>query len=920
MITLNSTILSINKIKEIEEYRPILPPDSIYIPQESNNRSFQKFIPDIYDLDKIEFNDLKPQRNSGPILRNQTTLNNYFLNSMIMMQNDKKDKYIESFPINIYSNDKEKSIININTYKETEQIENTNIYQNQKNKINDDIINNINNINNLNQNKVIDKKKKKNIGISIEINKEKIEQILDTNNNKNTDIDISSEANKEEIITTKNDISTPNLYKDLLNSKQKNSNKNSNTKNKSRKKDIKNINLLEKKSIQSAQVLFSYKNLIRKDPNEENTFIINTSFYKRTRNKKDNNTSKIQTEINRESRNSFNSFLKFEESSKDQNLINLKLNHNNPKNKKEGIIKQFINSENNININNSKLDQSNINSLIIINNSNTNIILNNSKLDQSDINNINNKSNINIMDKIDNNFENEKNKEHDEEEEDVIITEERKSVQCNNLNNYTFRTGESNINNIVNYNNLDNKQQNNNLNNIKYNSHSIFDILGNSKNSNNIFNPKSNIGSLSSLKKLNFDFPQIKESEYSKDEDKKSNNIINNNEENNKKENNNKNKIDLNINIKFTNLKKISKNKGLFNILTFLDCYDLMNLLQTNKSLIYLINKSISDAYYPIIKSHLSKYKSYFELIKCSLVYSKIKETIKIDFVINIRFVNKILKKKINEENNNYYILEKEKNYEPKCFQIIYFYNYFKSINPQKKLKTKENTRIVNMYDYYTYDLYSEYDKLPTIYINKEQSSFNNTTDKLAFIQPILPFKINDKGIINLEIYTSNNDFINPSSIKIILNSFNLKRYINDLTIKGYNNLRICEYENICFHWKFINNEKSKNIFNDIIVKIKKNFENFFNIVNISYETIGFYIFKINLVAVKPGKIENYKMDDDLGINIIIRKKDEIIENEIKKNNLLLERRDIYELRVGDNLTLYLTTKQKKNIIKNKKK
>ena len=36
MITLNSTILSYNKIKELDEFKPILPPDSIFIPEEKS--------------------------------------------------------------------------------------------------------------------------------------------------------------------------------------------------------------------------------------------------------------------------------------------------------------------------------------------------------------------------------------------------------------------------------------------------------------------------------------------------------------------------------------------------------------------------------------------------------------------------------------------------------------------------------------------------------------------------------------------------------------------------------------------------------------------------------------------------------------------------------------------------------------------
>ena len=44
MLALNSTILSYNKVNEIEEFEPILPLDSIDMPEELNNLSFQNFI------------------------------------------------------------------------------------------------------------------------------------------------------------------------------------------------------------------------------------------------------------------------------------------------------------------------------------------------------------------------------------------------------------------------------------------------------------------------------------------------------------------------------------------------------------------------------------------------------------------------------------------------------------------------------------------------------------------------------------------------------------------------------------------------------------------------------------------------------------------------------------------------------------
>ena len=752
MLTLNSTILSYNKIKEIEEFKPMLPPDSIYITEDLNNRSFQKFLPDIYDLDKIEYNDFKYQRSSTPVFKNQSYFKKKFLNSIIMNQFDKKtpknvynkynkyNKYIESFPINIYNNEKEKSIIINENDIMKDKIQYSKIFNNQINKIDNDINNNLS-------------KKKEEYNIR---------------NNKNIE-----NCSKEEVIIKKNGISSPNLNKDLSGKHKRNNNNkiiNNNEINKiSKKKSL-------DKSIHSALTTYKYKNIMRKDPNKENSIIINTSIYKRNKNKNGNNKN-----ISEISRTSLNSFLKFEESSKDQRLNNIKLN-NTQKTLKEGIIN---------NLNNSKLENNNINS-----------IHNNSKL-------ISNNGNENMVD-----------------------SEDKFSIKCNNLNNYTFRFKKSNINNIITQEDLNHQMSDNDnifinndkkLKNININ-YSNTAMVNSSDNNGKIISKQTSLGSLPSFDKCNIDLPNLNNKELYKDEENKPKSFISNIQDNNimnKKNNNNSL-----IHIKFENLKKILIKDGLFNVLTFLSCYDLMNILQTNKSFIFLINKSISNAYYHKIKKNINKYNSDFELLKCSLIYSKVRDALKIDFTINIRFIKNKYNNIKNNDKNDFLNIKIEKDMEPKCFQIIYFYNYFKSINPKTKLKTKENTKTINMYDYYTYDLYSENDNIPNVYINKEQLMLNknisNNTDKLVFIQPILPFKINDKGIINLEIYSSSNDFVNPSSIKIISKSFDLKKYLNDLKLKGYNNLRICEYENKCFHWKYINDNRSINYFSDIINKIKK--------------------------------------------------------------------------------------------------
>ena len=829
MITLNSTILSYNKIKEIEEYKPMLPPDSIYLLDEKNNHSFQKFIPHIYDLDEIDFHNKLVQSNSSPIIKTHNGLKNNFLNSIIIInQGNEKNKNKEIYN-NIYKNpsvnskNTKKIIYTEEDHLEKEEFRNNNIFKNEINKIDNNIKNNIEN-----KNGNVYKKKFK----------EKI-NLVRNNTSKN--------IKKKEINESINEISNSNFNNDLLNS-------NLTINNYKKANEIKSIDIYEKKSIKSAVIPFNLRNIMRKDPSKDNAIIINTSLYKKNKHNNINNISK-ENEINR---SSLNSYFRLEEDKK-ENKITLDKN-----NKKEEILKSFI-SSNSTNVN--KLEKINT-----YTSNNTNLNINENNIDNDDKN----------------------------------------SIKFNNLNNYNFGASPSIINNNI-------------TNNKPKLSHPVLNSENNINNTNNIKNGNnSSYNRSKSIKpkpKYNFDYPIsfgniitnniIKENnnknfEEKKDEEKKEV----------KKEVKKENKSPI-VYLKLNNLKKILQKDGLFNVLTFLDCYDLMCLLKTNKSLIFLINKAISNAYYFKIKHYLYKFNSYIELLKCSLIYTKVKDSIKIDFETKIRFKNHKNYNNINTYN--------DKEMTPKCFQFIYFYNYFKSINSQIKLKTKENSKKVKMYDYYTFDLYSEYDKnFPDIYINKEQPLFDvNNYDILVYIQPILPFKINDKGILDLEIYSSNYDFINPSSIKIAAKCYDLKKYINNLSQKGYNNLRICEYENICFHWKIMSNERrySDKTFFNIINKVEKKFKPYFDIQNILYENISFFIFKIYLVAVKTGKIGNKQSEDDFGFNITIKNKGEYVENEIKKNNLLLDRREAYELRLGETIIFYFSEKpEKAKIVSNNKK
>ena len=525
MITLNSTILSYNKVKEIDEYKPILPPESITLLDEKNNHSFQKFIPNIYDLDEIEFNKKLVQNNSSPEIKEHNDLKNQFLNSIMIQGNEKeRGNDIEQ---NIYYNSTEtfKNTKNIIITEEEcfgkEEFRNNNIYQNEINIIDNNIKNNI-------ESKTINIYKKGKDKSNININ--------NTNNNKK----------KKEYEELRTEISNSNINLNLnINSELLNS-----------QQTLKDLN--DRKSIKSA-IIPSFKNIMRKDPTTENSIIINTSLYKRNRRKKNNNDISKENEISRNSRNSFNSYLKFEEESKEHQLTVEKRN-----NIKEEDLNPLINSKNS---NNNKIKQIHISS--------------------------NNNSYLNV-----------------DENENYNDSDEKKSIKFNNLNDYTFRTGKNTINNNIMNNPKLNLQIFNNKNNIN-------DIKNNKDHLVNNFNPNK------VKSKIDFNYKENNENNLS-------NNIMNldkSNIEESKDKSEKEMKKESNapiVHLKLNNLKKILKKDSLFNVLTFLDCYDLMCLLKTNKSLIFLINKAISNAYYFRIKENLSHFISDFELLTCSLIYTKI--------------------------------------------------------------------------------------------------------------------------------------------------------------------------------------------------------------------------------------------------------------------------------------------------------
>ena len=352
---------------------------------------------------------------------------------------------------------------------------------------------------------------------------------------------------------------------------------------------------------------------------------------------------------------------------------------------------------------------------------------------------------------------------------------------------------------------------------------------------------------------------------------------------------NNKSKIKINILSKLYELyikSKHKKIKPILNILSFLNQKDLIEIINIrNKKLMLILNKTLVDSYFFSLKKNLRKYSNFLEPIKSTLVYtlSKIRGSLKIDIMFSIRFIDK--RNKISPEN-------------PKHFQLLYLFDFLKDKKIIKEGKNKNR-----LYDCYGFDIIPEIienkskEEFKGIYLSKSLPRFNiDKNDELISVQPILPFKFNDKGIFNFEIFSNQNLFINPRTLRLKLNIIDL------LSNNDINELRINEYENICKYWKIKGGLNEKRIEKYKLI-IKEWFDKYFLVKDIFYADIGLLVFKYNLVANNVGILEN----PNLNIKIVIKEKDQYIENEIKKNNLLLEKNKAIEIRKGENLIFFIS-------------
>jgi hypothetical protein len=266
----------------------------------------------------------------------------------------------------------------------------------------------------------------------------------------------------------------------------------------------------------------------------------------------------------------------------------------------------------------------------------------------------------------------------------------------------------------------------------------------------------------------------------------------------------------------------------------------------------------------------------------------------KIDLVVYFRFEFNtfILNKK-------YPDLEQYDNFINKNITLAFIYKNSRTYQDKNNINDKPNTSS-HLVDYYSFDLFhNNISRFPSIYMTREFTTFTNDILQKTYIQPILPFKLEDKGIININIFSPENLFVEPSSIKIKMKVDDIPSRTRDATSED--NPRICEYEDLCNHWKNLGLLEEKEL---VAKQLSNVFEPCFQIVNVHFEDVGYLIFKVILKAVLTGEING---KPELGIELVIKEKNDEIVNEIKKNDLLFERRNKFELRVGDTIIFYLT-------------
>ena len=572
------------------------------------------------------------------------------------------------------------------------------------------------------------------------------------------------------------------------------------------------------------------------------------------------------------------------------NVNNHFLNQNNQSNFKNHFNKNYK-SNNKHNANNSSSKKNKIISKI---NSIKKIQKNNSNFSNNKNNNNNNNNNNNFNSNNNNNNNNNFNTNINDN---------------NNNNNNNF-----NINCIYNNNKFNNSTLKNTTSNRTYSliDSNNCDILSSKRTSNALNSRRILNNNINVNNNFNIEKKQSLNEIISPINNPKITNYNNNNMNSNLQNNNNKIKKEI-IKLNYSKFFSLLNYNSLFHLLNFLNNNEIKELLNINKHFRIFFNTILINVYYNKIINKLKKYKNFYEIIKKKIIFTKIKGKIKIDFQITIRFLmnlNHPLNMTIlyaynynqennNNNNNNNFLLNSNEINKSTISNSI-------NINNSTNFNMK-NSKIV---DFFSFDIFPSHENtndtnenflFPNIYMIREFTTFNlDTSLQKTYIQPILPFRQFDAGILSFQIYSPSKNFINPNSIQLTTKiNTDYEKIIN---VKNSEiNPRICQFEEHCVNLRNINFFKEKK---SVIYQIKDIFGEYFKLIKILFEDIGFLVFKIYLKAYKVGELKNKK---EIGINIKIKDKNDFVVNEIKKNDLLFENRNVFECRIDDILIFYFT-------------
>ena len=185
----------------------------------------------------------------------------------------------------------------------------------------------------------------------------------------------------------------------------------------------------------------------------------------------------------------------------------------------------------------------------------------------------------------------------------------------------------------------------------------------------------------------------------------------------------------------------------------------------------------------------------------------------------------------------------------------------------------------------------NNYSKQKHFWINREKTDFYFDDLNRSHYNPVQKFHQNDIAVFNISIFS-----------ELGLIDFNNFHWIQmkEMQKVNSNNLQ-CEVEKMINCWGDLNQLKDYAIISKSIHDI---FKEFFEIISIRFDDIGYFIFKITLKAKKAGIIKA-KENDYIGMDITIGNVGDVIENEVKKNGLIYDEINKLNINVCDIIEFY---------------